>query len=364
MWASIMADAIPNSSGDIFEYRGNLHIHSTYSDGESTVSDIAAAAQKSGLDFIILNEHDYMTESLHLEEEGLYGDLIVLMGLEIGERYHHYLAYELKDMVRAGDSSPQQIIDQVNFQKGFGFLAHPFERGMPFSEKSLAYTWNDLSVKGFTGICIWNFTSRWKERVKSIFHGIFFLCFKSEMLKGPSKRTLRFWDELCRERKVVAIGGSDAHGSKWRSGPFTFRPLLYDYLLNSINVHILLSKPLPLDFPEAKREIYDALRRGHLFIAHDMLVSAKGFRFSYLSDEGASLNMGEEAPFKEGVLIIESPQDGEIRLIKNGALKTRWRGQKVSFRVDKKGVYRVEVYHRLFFFGWRPWIFSNPIYLK
>jgi hypothetical protein len=32
--------------------------------------------------------------------------------------------------------------------------------------------------------------------------------------------------------------------------------------------------------------------------------------------------------------------------------------------VKEKGVYRVEVFRRLAFFGWRPWIFTNPIYLR
>ena len=360
----MMTSSIPNDPDDIFEYMGNLHIHSIYSDGENTVSEIAATAQKIDLDFIILNDHGHMTDNLHLEDEGFYGELAVILGLEIGERYHHYLAYDLKEMVKSQDSSPQEIIDQVNAQKGFGFLAHPFEKGMPFSGKSIAYTWNDLLVKDFTGICIWNFASRWKERIKTIFHAPFILLFKSQMLKSPSRKTLRFWDDLCRDRRVVAIGGSDAHGAKFRLGPFSFKPLSYDYLLNSINVHIFLNGALPSNFTQAKLDIYNALRQGRLFIAHEMLAPAKGFRFSYFSDDGDALCMGEEGPFKEGVLIIESPQNGEIRLIKNGTLQKRWREQKVSIRVEEKGVYRVEVYHRLFLFGWRPWIFSNPIYLR
>ena len=359
-----MASSIPRDSDNVFEYMGNLHIHSVYSDGGNTVSEIAAVAQKTDLDFIILNDHGHMTDNLHLEDEGFYGDLAVLLGLEIGERYHHYLAYDLKEMVKAQDSSPQEVIDQVNAQNGSGFLAHPFEKGMPFSEKSLAYTWNDLSVKNFSGICIWNFTSRWKERIKTIFHAPFILLFKSQMLKGPSRETLRFWDDLCQERRAVAIGGSDAHGTKFRLGAFNFKPLSYDYLLNSINIHIFLNKELPSDFTQAKAEIYNALRQGRLFIAHEMLAPARGFRFRYVSDDGNSLDMGEEGPFKGGMLIIESPQHGEIRLIKNGTFLERWMARKVSTRVEEKGVYRVEVYHKLFFFGRRPWIFSNPIYLK
>ena len=36
----------------------------------------------------------------------------------------------------------------------------------------------------------------------------------------------------------------------------------------------------------------------------------------------------------------------------------------VTYRVTEKGVYRIEVYRRVFLFGIRPWIFSNPIFLR
>jgi len=347
-----------------FEYVGNLHIHSARSDGGGIVREIADAASRTGLDFICLNDHAYMVDDLHMEEEGFYQKLLVLVGMELGVRFHHYLAYDLKERVIQHNMDPQEIIDHVAGQGGFGFMAHPFEKGMPFREKSVAYTWNDLSVKGYTGICIWNFTSRWKERVKTIFHGVFHLAFKTQMLKGPSRETLSFWDDQCRERRVTAVGGSDAHASLFTLGPLSFRPLSYNHLLNTINVHILLNKRLPRDFDGAKKEVYGAMKEGRLFIAHDNLSPAKGFRFDFVSDDGSDLYMGEEGVFNPGELVIELPHEGEIRLVKDGEVVKKWRGMEAVYRANEKGVYRVEVYRRLFLFGWRPWIFSNPIYLR
>lgn len=346
-----------------YEYIGNLHIHSHHSDGGGDVTRIAQSAQEAGLDFIILNDHDFMTDALHLEDEGIYDGLLVLVGLEIGRRYHHYLAFDIREMVRAESLGPQGVISRVNEQGGFGFLAHPHEKGMPFSEKSVAYTWNDLSVTGYTGICLWNFSSRWKEQVKSVFHGLFLLMFKSQTLRGPSRKTVTLWDELCQEKRVPVIGGSDAHGIKFRWGPFRFTPLSYDYLLNSINVHILLDGGLPADMGEAKAQIYGALKEGRLFIAHDNLTPAKGFRCFFVPRNGSPLTLGEEGQFQPGTLVIRTPQPGEIRLLRNGIVEETWRGQEASYEVDEEGVYRVEVYRRIFLFGWRPWIFSNPIYL-
>jgi hypothetical protein len=259
---------------------------------------------------------------------------------------------------------PQEIIDTVNRQGGFGFLAHPFEKGMPFAEKSVAYTWNDLSVTGYSGVCIWNFTSRWKERVKTFFTGSFFFASKLRALKGPSRKTLAFYDRECGRRKVVAVGGSDAHGTRFAWGPIRLTPFSYDYLLRSINIHVLLKNKLSTTLPEAKQEIYDAMRNGRLFIAHENLSPAKGFRFDFASSDGFDLYMGEEAPFMPGQFVVDLPGEGEIRLIKDGTLVEQRLGREAILPVTEKGVYRVEVYKHLSLFGWRPWIFSNPIYLR
>jgi hypothetical protein len=53
-----------------------------------------------------------------------------------------------------------------------------------------------------------------------------------------------------------------------------------------------------------------------------------------------------------------------IRLIRNGAAIEQWRKRDITFKAPGPGVYRVEVFYRLPLFGWRPWIFSNPIYLR
>jgi hypothetical protein len=219
-------------------------------------------------------------------------------------------------------------------------------------------------VTGYQGICLWNFSSRWKERIRTILHGFFFLAFKTQLLKGPSRETLSFWDQECRKRRMTVIGGSDAHGTDFKWGPLNLIPFTYEYLLNSITVHIFLKNRIPKVLDEAKEEVYGALKEGRLFIAHDNLCPSKGFRFDFISNDGSDLYMGEEGEFREGSFVIEIPSDGEIRLVKDGQVVKKWRGRDVMYEPKEKGVYRIEVYRRLFPFGWRPWIFSNPIYLR
>lgn len=347
------------------EYIGNIHIHSNRSDGKGTYAEIAGKAVKNGIDFLCFNDHAHMLDSFSLDDEGLFDKLTLITGMEIGRADHHYLAYNLKKIPDLDHASPQEVIDRVNEQGGFGFMAHPFEKGMPFREKSVVYRWNDLSVEGFTGICIWNFSSRWKERVKTIFHGIFHLIFKVQALRGPSSETLSFWDELCRKRKVVAVGGSDAHGTMFKAGFIKATILPYDFLLNSINIHVFLNRKIFKDFSAAKNDIFEAMKAGRLFIANDRLSPAKGFKFCFLSDDGSDLLMGEEETFSNtGNLVVELPSKGEIRLIRNGETVSTYRGMEAVYPVKKDGVYRVEVYKHVPLFGWRPWIFTNPIYLR
>ncbi|MBN1906451.1 MAG: CehA/McbA family metallohydrolase [Deltaproteobacteria bacterium] len=349
------------------EYVGNIHVHSSLSDGRGSYTEIAEKASRNGIDFICFNDHSHMNKRFSLEEEGLYGTkpFALLIGAEIGKDSHHYLAYDIKTLPDCEEASPQEVIDSVNEQGGFGFMAHPFEKGMPFMEKSVAYRWHDLSVTGFTGICIWNFSSRWKERVKSIFHGLFHLCFKVQALKGPSRETLNYWDELCQKRKVVAVGGSDAHGTVFKLWFLRATFLSYGFLLNTINIHIFLKKRFYKDFNAAKTDIYEAMKAGRLFIANDRLAPARGFKCYLLSDDGSDLLMGEEDTFRsEGNLLVELPSKGEIRVIRNGETVYRQRGMEAVYSVKEKGVYRVEVYRYVSVFGWRPWIFTNPVYLR
>jgi hypothetical protein len=127
---------------------------------------------------------------------------------------------------------------------------------------------------------------------------------------------------------------------------------------------VLLNQKIGKDFKEAKTNIYDAIKEGRLFIANDHLYPAKGFRFYFVSKDGSDILMGEEDLFREGNLIMELPSNGVIRLIKDGVLIAQWQGREAVYQVKEKGVYRLEVYKPLFLFGQRPWIFSNPIYLR
>ena len=90
---------------------------------------------------------------------------------------------------------------------------------------------------------------------------------------------------------------------------------------------------------------------------------AKGFSF-VIMDESEVATMGDDFLLDDLAIVqIKLPVKGKIRLIKDGELFREEVGRELTCGIDKPGLYRVEVYHRKTFM-YRPWIFSNPIYVR
>ena len=105
-----------------------IHVHSTYSDGTGTVPQIARAAEKAGVDVVLLTDHDTL-EAKRRGEEGWYGDALVLVGEEVSPADRdHFLAFGIDKEINRLLSGPE-ICAAVEAAGGFGFAAHPFSRG-------------------------------------------------------------------------------------------------------------------------------------------------------------------------------------------------------------------------------------------
>lgn len=168
----------------MFTYAGNIHIHSSYSDGSGSIEEIAKAAAKAGLDYIVITDHETM---LGRREEGRYGKVVVLVGVELNRRANHYLALNLDRVVAGDEEDPQQMIDQVARRGGFGFLAHPFERGSPFIGRGAAFPWDRWPVFRFQGIELWNYSSQWRGSCQSLPRALFHYFFNrnAPFRQGP-----------------------------------------------------------------------------------------------------------------------------------------------------------------------------------
>ncbi|KUG03553.1 hypothetical protein ASZ90_018986 [hydrocarbon metagenome] len=345
------------------EYTGNMHIHSSYSDGSLEIEDIAAKASRAGLDFIIITDH-YTLAGRYAGKEGYQQKVLVLIGMEANETKNHYLCLDIGKEVKNKNDNPQVVIDEVNRQHGIGIIAHPFEKGSPLFADGISFEWTDWKVSGFQGIEIWNFTSQWKDHVTSTIKGLWLVFYPHAALSGPCPKALAKLDEYqCRGEKIIATGGSDAHGYAMKLGMFHFQVSPYETSFKCINVHVLTELPLTGEVERDKEKIYTALRKGTLWIGYDYFINSRGFRY-FAREVDQTWQMGDTVPSsKDLTLQVSTPAAVRVKLLKNGKVIQSSSGKRHIFSHIDPGVYRIEAYHR-HFLGYRPWIFSNSIWVE
>ena len=104
-------------------YKGNLHTHTTESDGAKTPDEVKRIYKSLGFDFLALTDH------WRVSEAGVYDGMLVLSGVEydcITDGCYHVVGYGMKEKpeVKRGDG-PQEFIDGIKRAGGIATLAHP-----------------------------------------------------------------------------------------------------------------------------------------------------------------------------------------------------------------------------------------------
>ncbi len=345
----------------MFEYIGALHIHSVFSDGSGEVKDIAGFADESGLDYIILTDHNTL-RALNEGYEGWYGRTLLLVGCEINdkENKNHYLAFGIQEPYSTRLPAVEYV-KRVKDSGGIGFLAHPHEKRNSMKEHP-PYPWTEWNTEDFTGIEIWNHMSEWMEGLTEQNKYNYFI-HPLRSISGPSQETLEVWDRLSQTRRVVGIGGIDAHAHKVNLlGFFEMEVFPYKVLFKSVRTHILCEQELAAstlkdDIENSKSIVYRALSSGRCFVSNYYHGDARGFRFTAAAGKKI-YEMGDTLPFQKDIkLSVTIPHDSvEVRLIRNGKTLESKTETQVEFDVTEKGVYRVEVMRNK-----NAWIFSNHI---
>lgn len=346
------------------EYVGVLHVHSIFSDGSGEVEQIARLADECGLDFLVLTDHNTL-RALHEGYEKFYGKTLLLVGCELNdkENKNHYLALGIKETFSTRRPA-KEYVKSVKDAGGIGFLAHPHEKRDSMKEHP-PYPWTEWDCNDFTGIEIWNHMSEWMENLTEQNKYQAFLHPLKTIIKPPEE-TLRIWDELSIERKVVGIGGIDAHAHKVNLlGFFEVEVFPYKVLFKSIRTHILTEqnfeiKANPVSVEKAKNVVLQSLREGKCFISNYYHGDATGFRF-FAESEHKKIQMGDEVQSENPVILnVYLPgKTADIRLIHNGKLVESLNNNEAKFIVQEKGIYRVEV-----FLETNAWIFTNHIRIK
>lgn len=351
------------------DYTGCIHFHSNYSyDAAQPVAAIIEAGLRAGLDYAILTDHfklDAQKDGWERYHETAARKLLLIVGEEISPRYNHYLALNLKEpiVVEKMRSDAQAMIDAVTRQGGFGFIAHPDHPGAPLAG-TRAYPWIDWQARGYSGMSIWDLMGDWSSGLSSPWRILKAALWPAGVLKGPRPETLRRWDEFTRRGPCAAIGEVDNHGNRKQFWGFSRRIFSFDFAFRTIRTHVLLEQPLSGDATADRAALLEACRTGQSYVSLDLWNDPRGFSFEVL-DAQRRVSMGQTF-IRSGPTLVEVklPSRGRIRLIRNGQIIWEERRRSHLERdVDLPGVYRIEVDQPVRG-RWRPWIFSNPIWVQ
>ncbi len=339
---------------ELTDYKGVIHIHSKCSDGSGGFRKILQAAQSNNLDFVIITDHNTMKWK-EKHGEGWRKNVLFLVGEEITPKINHFIALDIKEAIvpKLREKDPGTYIKKVEEQNGFGFIAHPIRK----RKRSLGIrdmSWIVEDGGNFCGIEIWSYMHDWIEDIHP-FNLLYYLLHPEITITGPSKQVLKLWDRLNAVRPTIAIGGLDAH-ARYILPFISIFP--YKKLFSTIRTHIL-SMPFSGNSCEDIQKVYSALKKGRSYIAYDFLAEASGFSFIVTGANHRAI-MGEEIKLANNLLIqIKCPQIAKISLLHNGVVVKCVNDRFLNYDVKSPGSYRVEVYLKN-----KPWIFSNPIYVR
>jgi hypothetical protein len=188
---------------------------------------------------------------------------------------------------------------------------------------------------------------------------LLFIAAPLRALDHPPARNIEAWQALCRHRRVVAIGGLDAHQVGKRVGPVVpLRLMAYRRSFRFIRTHVLCAEAPSGELEHDREQVYGGLREGRCYISVDAIAPGRGFRF-----EADDLPMGAEAPAGRRTLRMRTPLPARLRLLRDGQEIAAAEGTLLDKEVEEPGVYRVEALRSAHGHE-RTWILSNPIYLR
>jgi len=132
-----------------------------------------------------------------------------------------------------------------------------------------------------------------------------------------------------------------------------------------IRTHVLTKTGFTGNNQQDIAMLYESLLHGRCYFALEYFRRAKGFQFAVEQDQKV-FHMGDSLPLSlsgNAQLSVSCPAKARIRVIRDGREECRAIGNRLSIKIDKTGVYRVEA-HLKTAGKTRPWIFSNPIFIN
>ncbi len=135
-------------------YRGNVHAHTTISDGTKTPEKLVEIYKQAGYDFLSITDHSIVAKTQHLSAD----DFLLIPGEEIcvgsstADTLYHIVALGVEKTLPFKDFDysldPQKVIDKISEMGGLPILAHPYWSGLNHSDM--------MKIKGYHGVEVYN----------------------------------------------------------------------------------------------------------------------------------------------------------------------------------------------------------------
>ena len=155
------------ASDDGYEWlKGNLHSHTTNSDGKPSPQERLDGYVEQGYNFLCLSDHYKITR---IDTVSWPDDFVLIQGAELhptnpfGGQVHHFVALNIHEDMDSQRLPPQLVIDAVREQGGSIWLAHPHW-------SSINILRDTLPLRGLSGIEVFNTTCRRMGRGEGSIH--------------------------------------------------------------------------------------------------------------------------------------------------------------------------------------------------
>ncbi len=351
-------------TNDYVDYKGVIHVHTSLG-GHSTgtLAELIEAAKANDLAFVIMTEHpqaEFDTAAMTLN--GVHAGVLFVNGNEVSTADGDRLLL-IPGAANANERhTTKEFIDQQHTNHGLAFEAYPTESG----------NWQTNPVDG---VEVYNLFTNAKQinRVVTLFDGLWsYRSYPDLMFANFFARpsdNLKRWDDATQttNRKLVATAGNDAHSNVgFGLNDSTGRQILgvkldpYERSFRTVRTHVLIKRDTPL----TRESLLEAIALGHCYVSFDIFNDATGFDFRLRQSDKI---MGDEIQFANPLeLTTSSPLPSRFVLLRNGSAASQASGISARFQIASPGVYRIEVYLDSLpapATG-KPWIISNPIYVR
>jgi hypothetical protein len=356
------------AAGDPPVVRGVYHVHSKASDGTGSLEDIAGAARRAGLRFVILTDHG---DAFHRPLPPRYvAGVLCIEAVEISTTGGHYAVLGLSPPPYPLAGEARDVVEDVARLGGFGIAAHP-------DSAKQELRWDDWdapfdAMEWFNADSQWRDEGRWRLLPTILQYPWRPAESVAALFDRPSDLLDR-WDRLSRSRRVVGLAAADAHarmGLGGKTDPYDEMVYVklpsYEAIFRAFSMRVELREPLTGDAVLDAGAVIAAMRAGRLYTAFDSIAGPATLSFTAESG-GEVARQGEALAFKGPVRFRAStnaPPRTSVVLLRNGEVVSRTDGPSIEWQDDRPGAYRIEA-HVSGAPGEPPlpWIVSNPVYV-